>query len=607
MLIVHNSYLEKLLATKGYFTTPFLDEEQVAQLQTIYQDYFSNTDVPFYATSFHPDLELKYKANAAVLEVVQQQVENLFSDFKILGTSFLEKLPNQNNPLPIHQDWTVTDEQKHGSFTIWIPLQATNEQNGAIRVIAGSHNIESNLRAPSLPVTFEKNRAKLERYLETLPMQAGEAFVFQQSLMHASWPNATNSARLALTIGLAPKDAELFMLYNDKGKVSKYAMPDDMFLRYPEIIEQPKIGTFVESFAYHVQDFSESDLKEGIYQNRVKSNLMQPLFKAEKHQQDFEQNGYIKVPALDQSDIDKLINLLEEQAFDRENGYGFYVGMDHKDKAAVSEMMDRIAAVALPKVAPYLQPHQLITASFVIKDPNPRGVVPPHQDWTFVEDEEQHCSVTCWIPLVDTTMENGCMGVIKGSNNYFSSVRPSPSPQSPSPLAKHMFTIFPYMQLLPMKAGEALIFDNRTMHASPPNTTDGPRLAVGLSFTQKEAELRHYYLKPGTKDTLIKYKIDPSFFKKYDNASLSKMYDSGQLIEGYEKLGEVQFLWDDLTKDEFKNRMEATGNTYNSELTKQMAALFASNMKNGLVDKVKSVISMLNPINLARKIKSKVS
>jgi hypothetical protein len=278
----------------------------------------------------------------------------------------------------------------------------------------------------------------------------------------------------------------------------------------------------------------------------------------------------------------------------------FYVGMDHENKALVKEMMQKVESIAMPKIAPYLVDYKLITASYVIKDPNPKGVVPPHQDWTFVEDETQHCSVTCWISLVDTNMENGCMGVIKGSNNYFNSVRPSPSPQVPSPLAKHMFSLFPYFDLIPMKAGEALIFDNRTFHASPPNITNFPRLAVGLSFTQATAELRHYYLKPGTKNRLLKYKIDTDFFTKYDNGSLSKMYDEGKLIEDYEMMEEIPFVWEDLSKAEMKNRVLSTGNVYNQVLTQHMMKLFGNQMKSGIREKIGSVLAKLNPLKLVK-------
>ncbi|MEZ5054293.1 MAG: phytanoyl-CoA dioxygenase family protein [Chitinophagales bacterium] len=61
-------------------------------------------------------------------------------------------------------------KKKFGSFTIWIPLQDTNTENGAIRVIEGSHIVENNLRAPSLPVAFEKDRLSFDGYLKTLEM-----------------------------------------------------------------------------------------------------------------------------------------------------------------------------------------------------------------------------------------------------------------------------------------------------------------------------------------------------------------------------------------------------------------------------------------------------
>ncbi|HNF47905.1 MAG TPA: phytanoyl-CoA dioxygenase family protein [Chitinophagales bacterium] len=602
MLQLKNSYLQQHLSVNGYFTIPFVNNEIIQQLKEIYQKNFDDTLTPFYSTSFHPDVDLKKRINEEVLNLIQADVEQLFSDFTILGTSFLKKKSNQENPLPLHQDWTVTDEEKYGSFTIWIPLQDTDEQNGAIRIIPGSHLIDTQLRAPSLPVSFEKDRALFDKHLQTLPLKAGEAFVFNQKLMHASFGNSSSTDRLALTIGLIPKNAPLFMLYYDKQarKVKRYSMPDDMFLRYPEIIDKPMLGQLEDEFTYHPASLSEKTFKEKLYQNRLKHSTMESLFKSEEHQQYFEENGYIKIDAIDKNDIQQLIDFLFQSGIKKETGYGFYVGMDHENKQLVKEMMQRIEDIAMPKVAPYLKDYKLITASYVIKDPHPHGIVPPHQDWTFVEDETRHCSVTCWIPLVDTNMENGCMGVIKGSNHFFKSVRPSPSPQVPSPLAKHMFSLFPYFELLPMKAGEALIFDNRTFHASPPNITEQPRLAIGLSFTQKNAELRHYYCKPGTKDTLLKYKIDPEFFTRYDNKSLSELYNKGGLIEGYEMMGEMPFVWEDLTKEEMKKRVLATGNVYNKELTDYMKGLFSKYMKDGIIQKVKGFISRINPMRLVR-------
>lgn len=608
MLTVKDSQQQRLLHVNGFFTDKFLPETTVDALMEMYHAHFDDKNTSFYSTSFHPDLSLKQQVTREVLALLQPILDGKFADYKILGTSFLKKNPEENNPLPLQQDWTVTDEDKYGSFTIWIPLQDTTPYNGAIRVISGSHCVENNFRAPSLPVAFEQDRAKMDEYLTTLPLKKGEAFVFNQKLMHASWPNQSKEERIALTIGLVPKEADLFMLYYDaKNKMlHRYSMPDDLFLRYPEIIQQPTIGILEDSFPYQPGKFTEQQFRQKLYENRMKNTAMQPLFSNTEHQQFFEQNGYIKLPALQEDDIRELTDFLYQSGIKKVTDYGFYVGMDHEDKELVARMMQKVEQVAMPRVSPYLKDYQLITASYVIKDPNPVGVVPPHQDWTFVEDETQHCSVTCWIALVDTDMQNGCMGVIKGSNRFFSSVRPSPSPQVPTPLGKHMFSLFPYFELLPMKAGEALIFDNRTFHASPPNITQQPRLAVGLSFTQKEAQLRHYYLKPGTKDTLLKYEIDPAFFMKYDNGTLSRMFNEGKVIEDYPCAGEQKFVWEDLSKDEMKQRVLAAGNVYNKELTAHMMKLFGNQMKDGLKDKVMGMLTAINPLNVIRKVKEKM-
>jgi hypothetical protein len=141
-----------------------------------------------------------------------------------------------------------------------------------------------------------------------------------------------------------------------------------------------------------------------------------------------------------------------------------------------------------------------------------------------------------------------------------------------------MFTIFPYLQLIEMKAGEALFFDNRTFHASPPNTTEQTRLAVGLGFTQKDARLVHYYLKPnGKQDTLIRYDVDEEFFKKHDNLSLSKLHRAGGVIEDYSAVGEEPYEFPKYDTDELLQAIKDNGNELNGPLVEKLAKLFNYN------------------------------
>jgi phytanoyl-CoA hydroxylase len=51
----------------------------------------------------------------------------------------------------------------------------------------------------------------------------------------------------------------------------------------------------------------------------------------------------------------------------------------------------------------------------VYKKPTPRDF-PWHQDTGYAYAEPQWGSVTCWIPLVDATVENGCIWVVPGAH-----------------------------------------------------------------------------------------------------------------------------------------------------------------------------------------------
>lgn len=572
MSLLKDEKLAQQLETEGYVSLSFCSEDELSRLKEVFASVNVDATSPFWSSSFLSDTNFKKELSSSVNAILSKSTSRILAGHKPLGSTFLVKQPGVYSEMPIHQDWTVVDETKYGSYTIWMPLRETNSTNGCMQVIPGSHKLNGQLRCPSLPVAFEGIRQELRSYLIDVPLKAGEAILFNHSLMHASPANRTSEPRVAVTYGFTHADAQLDMYYDSgDGKVSKYEMPDDMFIKYPEVRNEPLIGDLVEEFDYHVENLTMREVKEKIGEPR---SQMIALFKDSELQEEFEKNGFVKIPALEQEQIDQLLQLHKELNLKDEKGYGFHVGMDNADKNLVTDMVNRIKEIAMPKVEGALTGAQVFTASFVLKDPNPQGVVPPHQDWSFVEDEKRHCSVTCWIPLQDVNMENGCLGVIKGSNRFFTNVRPSPSPQVETPLKRHMYTIFPYLELQEMKAGEALIFDNRTFHASPPNTTDVPRIAVGLGFTQSEAEIRHYYLKPGTEDTLLKYKIDPQFFLKYDNSGLSKMYDEGKMIEGYELLEEIPYEWENLSEDEMRSLIESAGNQFNAPLVETMTKLF---------------------------------
>ncbi|HYC27508.1 MAG TPA: phytanoyl-CoA dioxygenase family protein [Chitinophagaceae bacterium] len=213
--------------------------------------------------------------------------------------------------------------------------------------------------------------------------------------------------------------------------------------------------------------------------------------------------------------------------------------MDNKSYDFVNAVINELETVIMPRTKEHFDSCKMFTGSFVVKEPRVNSFVPPHQDWSFTDDN-QFNSVTVWTTLTDTDINNGAMAVLAGSHKFFNGPRASPSPGYITPFQSHGMDLFPYMKLVPMKAGQALVFENKTLHASPPNNSSSARVAAGVGLTQQEAPLLHYYVIPGSNPQELQcYKVDREFFYKYSNTRLSQLQQEGKFPEGYEKAGTV--------------------------------------------------------------------
>lgn len=601
--IFNDHALQKAFECNGYVVVPFLNSDEIKVLRDLFFETHDQIPDGFYSTSFSKDELVKQDLNAKIEAVFSNQVNEFFFEIKKLGACFLNKQPGLNNQMPIHQDWTVVDESNFDSVTIWIPLQDVDEKNGAMQVIEGSHRFSNALRAPSLEDPFKNVNRELQVDLKLLPLKAGQAFIFSHALLHASPPNLSNEPRLAVTYGLISNKAQLMFYHaNEDGKVEQYYVEEDFFQKYnTQIGQRPSVGRLNGIFDYKQEFVTANQYKlmkqDYLLKKSQKTYKMIPIFQDNEKQEFFEKEGYAVFPLLNQAEIDDLKNYYENLGLIDEKGFGFHVSMDQIDKEMCRKIREKVWGIALPRLNEHLKEFKPFVASYVAKEVNPKGVVPAHQDWSFVDGEEDgFTSITCWIALVDTNLENGGMGVIKGSHKFMMNHRPSPSPQCPVPLSEHMFSIFPYLHTIDMKAGEVLMFDNRTFHASPPNTSSALRLAAGVGVTQKDAKLVHYYMKPDdTFKTMLRYDVDEDFFLKYENTTLAKMYDARELIQGYGEPVEVPYEYTKYTQEEMVAVVKAAGNTFNVPMTEKLALLFGYSMDGQKKEEVKEEVKPQQP------------
>ncbi|MBP6456128.1 MAG: phytanoyl-CoA dioxygenase family protein [Chitinophagaceae bacterium] len=300
---------------------------------------------------------------------------------------------------------------------------------------------------------------------------------------------------------------------------------------------------------------------------------MEPIFKNKQTQQDFEKDGYVIVKLIDKNEIHVLKDFYENSQIKKNKNEVFYVGSDNENKSLVDNMTDYILENVTTKLDVVLQNYKAITASYIIKYPTPNGTINPHQDWSFVDDEKNYCSMTCWIPLVDVDIQTGCMGAIKGSHHFFSNVRPSPMPFVETPLTKHNNLLISYLHMLPMKAGEALFFNHRAVHASLPNTTKINRTAVGIAIANSNAQMVHYYLNPKKKNQLNMYKSDVDFYKRYDNFLLQQYFKENKTLDNETLLGEKEYVFENYSTEELKKLLAKYDNTETKDVKNYLTKL----------------------------------
>jgi hypothetical protein len=148
-----------------------------------------------------------------------------------------------------------------------------------------------------------------------------------------------------------------------------------------------------------------------------------------------------------------------------------------------------------------------------------------HADWTYV-NEDANTSISVWVPLTDTTIENGCLGVIPFSQHLSHRIRGPRILQWEYPCNELL--IEKMGKLLPIKAGQAVIYNHRLLHFSPPNNTGETRLAVNLSLVPEGVQVIHYTVPEG-QEKIHKFEVDGfDFFIQYDNF---QMPEKGKLVE----------------------------------------------------------------------------
>ncbi len=566
----------------GYLVVPLLSCPQVDALMALYVRHVDRSAVSgLYESSRHNPYDVNRAINDAIRQEVEKAAAGRFLPATIYGGTFMVKSHVDSSVLPLHQDWSVVDEERRQTMFLWCPLEDVSVTSGALFVLPGSHRwFASILRSGSYPSNRYLLPVELHDHVIDVPLRAGEAIVYSDALFHGSHANSGPRDRVVVTARITEPETPLVYFHKHSDtEVDVYEASPEFYLTHIDRLARglvPQGTRRLNRRPYSHVAVTDQSLEARIRQHDGERGGGCPtmqLFRDSALQHQFEASGFVVLDLIDQGTVDRLRAFHDGLSNAAVPQNGFQVSLDNESSRFVRAVSERLVDEVGPSVERHLTDHQIFTASFVTKSPNPLGVVPPHQDWTFV-DESRFWSATMWCPLVDVNVENGALALLKGSHLLYDHVRPSPSPQYAPPFKDQLRDIFPYMQLVDLRAGQAVVFNNRTLHASPPNGTDRIRIAFGIGVTHRDARLRHYYLLPGQPRPAIEgYEVTPEFFVHYNNARLSALYQRGDKPRGLDCIGLFAVRSRQYDTSDLVARIRAAGNREDAALGSRVAAL----------------------------------
>lgn len=137
---------------------------------------------------------------------------SLLSDYRYEGGYVVAK-PASSARLDMHQHQPVTRDIYETVVHCWLTLDDSGRDRGGLRIVPGSHAITRHVQSFDSPPYFAAFADRLERdHARTLELRAGQAVIFERSLLHGSEPNRGSHPLLRILGTAIPQESRLCVL-----------------------------------------------------------------------------------------------------------------------------------------------------------------------------------------------------------------------------------------------------------------------------------------------------------------------------------------------------------------------------------------------------------
>lgn len=291
--IFRDPVLQAEFHENGYVIVPFISSEQIEELYGVYKSCYPEGVEGFFTTTFANNVEHRELVNRSIRDICLKQIEGLFENYKVLFSSFIVKAPGEDSRLIMHQDMTLVDENIYSGINIWCPMVDLTETNGAIEVLPKSHRFYKTYRGSSIPDIYDNVKDEVANLMQPCYLKAGEAIIFDQSIIHNSPPNLSDSERPTINTFVAHKEAKIKICYWDKesfgDNIEIFEQEDDFLEKFENfghnIFSRPTIGKSLGLFPY---DFPKLTVEQ------IEQELEVTIARQSQVQSKEEKQGWLK-------------------------------------------------------------------------------------------------------------------------------------------------------------------------------------------------------------------------------------------------------------------------------------------------------------------------
>lgn len=296
--VFKDEQMQETFEREGFIVVDFYNSEQIEKVINLYHTLHPKDEKGFFSSVLSHDKKYRETVDLELKKIGHPLLEELLIDYQIVNGSFFVKSPGEESYIHAHQDMTLVDESEYTAISIWVTTVDLTDENGAMYLLPGSHRFLPTYRAPTIPMFYDRIKEGIKDYMTPYYLKAGQAIIFDQSIIHFSTPNISQEVRIVSNIYFTQKDAKFLICYHDKndeefkGKVELFKQDDTFMTDYEQfgnVYDRPKMGV---SLGLKDYNFPQLTLKQ--LENQFGKQRLRDYTPTKKNEQSLEEASKIE-------------------------------------------------------------------------------------------------------------------------------------------------------------------------------------------------------------------------------------------------------------------------------------------------------------------------